>query len=246
VSRIAVVTGGSSGLGAAIVCQLLQDDLVDEVIVLDLVSGDCAEEAVRTIQVDVTNERAVARAVRTLGCSPLLLVNNAGGTLSEDGDEEAEAGWPEVAQWRRQIDLNLTSPYIVTRSFLPALQPDGAICNVASIAGLLPWLNLPAYGAAKAGLIHWTRELALLLARRDIRVNAVAPGYVFTPLWVRGGVERASFLDVVRDRVPLSGETRAEDIASAVSFLCSPAAKHITGQILTVDGGSAVLGIPSS
>ena len=122
------------------------------------------------------------------------------------------------------------------------------ICNITSVAGLMASPLLVAYGAAKAGVISYTRSCALRLAADGIRVNAVAPGVIYTPLWEDIGAElsgtddqaRASFDSLVRDYVPLGREQTVEDIGHAVAWLCSEQANNVTGQVIAVDGGSGL------
>jgi 3-oxoacyl-[acyl-carrier protein] reductase len=103
----------------------------------------------------------------------------------------------------------------------------------------MPWVVSPAYGAAKAALEHWSSTLAAALAPAGVRVNTVRPGFVWSRQWQ--DVSRAEFDAVVADRVPLGREQTAEDVADVVAFLCSPAAAHITGQGLDIDGGATLV-----
>ena len=143
-----------------------------------------------------------------------------------------------VDLFRESVDLNLTSAHLVTSVVGPAMGSGSVICNIASIAGLIPGA-LFAYGAAKAGLIHWTKSMALALAPRGIRVNAVAPGFIYTQLWSES-VPRRLFERMVGATVPMGTEQTPAQIADAVSFLCSERAAQVTGQVIAIDGGSTL------
>ena len=236
---LGIVTGGARGIGLGIVRALLDQGVVDEVAVLDADPADI--DVAKVHQCDVTDEASVRRALDAVGQVPRVLVNNAGGGRFRDDAIPFDPFGP-VDMWREQVDLNLTAAYIVTREVGPHLQSGAAICNTASIAGLMAG-PLFAYGAAKAGLIHWTKSLALALAPRRIRVNAVAPGFIYTRLWEQLA-PREMFDQLVGGAVPMGTEQTAEDIADAVAFLCSERARQITGQVIAIDGGTST-GRPS-
>jgi NAD(P)-dependent dehydrogenase (short-subunit alcohol dehydrogenase family) len=125
------------------------------------------------------------------------------------------------------------------------MRRGAAICNTSSIAGQIASPALAAYAAAKAGVISYTRSLALQLGPQGIRVNAVAPGLIFTRVWEQlgaalgGGDDKArqTFEGAVRNLVPLGAEQTAQDIGRAVAWLCSERAANVTGQVIAVDGG---------
>jgi NAD(P)-dependent dehydrogenase (short-subunit alcohol dehydrogenase family) len=230
----------------ATVRALLADGVVDRVAVLDLdvdLEGAAVPADVTLHACDVTDEGAVRGVVESLGEVPTVLVNNAGGGRAHPDRTDAIPMDPfgPVDLWRETVDLNLTAAHVVTRVVGPTLERGAAICNTASIAGQTP-NPLYAYGAAKAATIHWTRSVALALAPRGIRVNAVAPGFIYTRLWSQI-VPKEMFDMMVGTAVPLASEQTADDIAAAISFLCSSRAGQITGQVLAIDGG-ATLGRP--
>jgi 3-oxoacyl-[acyl-carrier protein] reductase len=240
-SALAIVTGGARGIGAAIAAALLADGEVDEVAALDRdPDGAIPIDGVTLYQCDVTDEAQVREVVASLGRHATVLVNNAGGGQPHPDRTDNVFGDPfgPVDLFRESVDLNLTSAHVVTRVVGPNMASGSAICNTASIAGLMP-NSLFAYGAAKAGLIHWTKGMALALAPRGIRVNAVAPGFIYTRLWEQM-LPRSMFDQMVGVAVPMATEQTPAQIADSVAFLCSRRAEQITGQVIAIDGGSVL------
>ena len=195
-----------------------------------------AEEA-RFLAMDVSSWESVVEAARLVGeewGSVNVLVNNAGvihfGGIEETGLED----------WERVIRVNLTGAFLVTKAFLPLLERAGwaSIVNVASIAGETGnVVASAAYAASKAGLIGLTRRLAVELAPRGIRVNAVAPSFVETDM-VRGFIDTPEKRRRVEELHPLRMIIQPRDVAEAVYFLARPeTARAITGQVLRVNAG---------
>jgi NAD(P)-dependent dehydrogenase (short-subunit alcohol dehydrogenase family) len=261
-NKIAVVTGGARGIGAGIASCLIAEGASVAVVDLD---GPEAEKLAGSLggpalglAADVSQDSeigaAVERAAEEFGGIDIL-VNNAGaGTGREDPSEFAGPGFENHSQaaWDAQIANNLRTTFAATKVTIPHLRArgGGSIINIASIAGLMPSPQLAAYGAAKAGVIHLTRTLALELAPHDIRVNAICPGFLWTRAWeglaammkftvpeLREAEPRDIFLSVVEQGVPLKREQTPEDIGKLVSFLVSDDAVNITGQEIKVDGG---------
>lgn len=258
----AIVTGGARGIGKAIVDALLAQNVVEHVAVFDLTLNDAlsrdgsgsdgdsvGDERVTQHVCDVTDEASVRAAYAEVGATPTVLVNNAGGGRldniagigPDDGPDDAgprDAFDPfgGVEAFRDMVDLNLTSAHVVTRVIGPDLAPGAAICNTASIAGLRPG-QLFSYGAAKAGLIHWTTSMAKALAPQQIRVNAVAPGIIRTQLWEAMMPDDDNYEAMINDIMPMQQDQTPEDIANAVAFLCSARASQITGEVIKIDGG---------
>ncbi|MBF6560188.1 MAG: SDR family oxidoreductase [Candidatus Binataceae bacterium] len=250
--KYAIVTGGARGLGLGIVRALLDEAVVDEVAVIDLkLVAPPADLAGRVhgFAGDVTSEAAIHAAVEAiaaqLGPHPTVLCNNAGGGEANWFESGTRQEWDGVEIWRRYVDLNLNSVYLVSKEVVPRMRAGGAICNTSSIAGLLATPILAAYAAAKAGVISYTRTLALQLGPQDIRVNAVAPGLIYTKIWeelgaaLGGGKDRArmAFEAAVRAMVPLGREQTPDDIGRTVAWLCSDKAINVTGQVIAIDGG---------
>jgi 3-oxoacyl-[acyl-carrier protein] reductase len=226
-ARVAIVTGGASGIGRATV-ELLQAQGV-QVAVFDRQGDD---------PVDVTDEDAVARAVgevqRTLGAVDIL-VNAAG--VAAGGDIETQG---YVDDWHRALDVNLTAMLYVVRACLSDLTRHGSegksrIVNVASTEGLTAARRTGPYTVSKHGVVGFTRSLAVDLGRRGVTANAVCPGATLTGMTERIPEEdRDRF---ARRHVPLGRYARAEEIAYVIVALCAPEASYVNGAIVPVDGG---------
>jgi len=256
--KYAIVTGGARGLGLGIVRALLSDKVVDRIAVIDRALAPAPPDVADRVEGfngDVTDETQIHAVVETItakfGPHPDVLCNNAGGGESGWFESGRDAEWHSVEVWRRYVELNLNSVYIVSREIVPRMVGGGAVCNTSSIAGMLATPFLAAYAAAKAAVISYTRTLALQVGPKGIRVNAVAPGLIYTKIWeelgaaIGGGAERArdTFDMTVRTLTPLGREQTPQDIGNTVAFLCSDRAANITGQVVAVDGG-IVLGRP--
>ena len=217
--KTAVVTGGAKGIGAATVALLRAHGA--RAVSLDISEG-C----------DVSDEDAVRTAFARIGEIDIL-VNNAGRAARKPAVELTKGEWDEV------IALNLTATFLCSRLAHPYMKRrgSGAIVNLASIMGFSGGLFPNAsYQASKGGVVNLTRALALEWAEDNIRVNAVAPTYVRTDLTVPifGNPER---LQLVMAHTPLRRLPEVEDIAAAILYLCSPAARCVTGVTLPVDSG---------
>ncbi len=257
--KYAIVTGGARGLGLGIVNALLNEKVVDRIAVIDKeLAGPppSIKDKVEGFAADVTDEKQVHGAMEEIaarfGSHPDVLCNNAGGGERAWFESGRQTMWDSVDTWRRYVELNLNSVYIVSREIAPRMKSGGAICNTSSIAGLLPSPVLAAYAAAKAGVISYTKTLALQLGPDGIRVNAVAPGLIYTKVWENLGAAlgggdsnaRATFEATVKSLVPLGREQTMDDIGHTVAWLCSDKAINVTGQVIAVDGG-IVLGAPT-
>jgi NAD(P)-dependent dehydrogenase (short-subunit alcohol dehydrogenase family) len=224
-AKNAVVTGGAQGIGAATARMLERAGA--RVVVFDV-----AAEA----GVDVTNESAVrdalARVAKDFGGIDIL-VNNAGRVARKPAIDLP------TEEWQAVIDVNLTATFLCSRLAHPYLQKrgGGAIVNVASIMGLSGGLFPNAsYQAAKGGVVNLTRALALEWAPDGIRVNAVAPTYVDTEM-TRAIFSDPDRLNTVMEHTPLGRLPNTDDVAAAILFLCSDAARCVTGIVLPVDSG---------
>jgi 3-oxoacyl-[acyl-carrier protein] reductase len=183
--------------------------------------------------VDVSDGAAVgaaAEAILTEAGRVDILVNNAGVTRDGLLMRMHEEDWDTV------LDTNLKGAFLFTKGFTRALikQRSGRIINVASVIGLIGNAGQANYAASKAALIGFTKSVARELATRGITVNALAPGFIETDMTASLGEQVKSEL---LGRIPLNCFGQPEDVAAAALFLASPAARYITGQVLTVDGG---------
>ena len=217
--KTAVVTGGAKGIGAAAVELLRRHGA--RTVSLDLADG-C----------DVTDEAAVQRALEKAGGLDIL-VNNAGRAARKPATELS------LEEWNGVIGLNLTATFLCSRLAYPYMKQrgGGAIVNLASIMGFSGGIFPNAsYQASKGGVVNLTRALALEWAADNIRVNAVAPTFVRTELTVPI-FSNPEVLKTVMSHTPLGRLPEVEDIAAAILYLCSPAARCITGITLPVDSG---------
>jgi NAD(P)-dependent dehydrogenase (short-subunit alcohol dehydrogenase family) len=217
--KVAVVTGGAKGIGAATVKLFQQCGA--KVTVLDLENG-C----------DVTDERQVQRAYAALGGMDIL-VNSAGTAVRKPAVELSGE------EWDRVLDLNLKATFMCSRHAMPYMKGrgGGSIVNLASIMGFSGGIFPNAsYQASKGGVVNLTRALALEWAPDNVRVNAVAPTFVRTDLTVPI-FSNPDVLKRVMHHTPLGRFPEPEEIAAAIVYLCSPAARCITGITLPVDSG---------
>lgn len=240
----AVVTAACGAIGSAVVARLNAVEGVDRVIGVDVrVPRAKPPAGVELWSYDLRRPQDVATFAERAPDGLAIVVNVLGGEAHPPVCPVEDVAWPPAEVWDDIMDLNLSSAYRIMRALRGKLAVGAAVCNVSSIAATMPWAVSPAYGAAKAALEHWSSSLAVLLAGRGIRVNLVRPGFVWSEQW--RSVDRAEFDRVADDRVllraPGSGRAqRAADIAESVTFLCSPAAAHVTGQAINVDGGAAL------
>jgi len=217
--KSAVVTGGARGIGAATVALLRRHGA-------RTVSLDVAEDC------DVTDEAAVKAAYERIGEIDIL-VNNAGRAARKPAVDLQKSEWDAV------LDLNLTATFLCSRLAHPYMKRrgGGAIVNLASIMGFSGGIFPNAsYQASKGGVVNLTRALALEWAQDNIRVNAVAPTFVRTELTVPI-FGNPQMLEKVMAHTPLGRLPEADDVAAAIAYLCSPAARCITGVTLPVDSG---------
>jgi 3-oxoacyl-[acyl-carrier protein] reductase len=244
VDQVAVVTGAGRGIGKAVALRLAGEGAKVAVVSRTEANSQSTANEINTLRpesarayaVDVASTNATAdlcaRIVKDFG-KVHVLVNNAGITRDRLSMRMSEEDWDAV------IDTNLKGAF----NFIQALarpmmkQSYGRIVNVSSVSGLIGQAGQANYSASKAGLVGLTKALARELAGRNVTVNAVAPGFITTDMTDHlPDAVKAHVLSLI----PLSIFGECADIAAAVSFIASPEAKYITGQVLTVDGGMAM------
>jgi 3-oxoacyl-[acyl-carrier protein] reductase len=240
--RTALVTGASRGIGRAIAVALGRGGAR---VALNFAGNQAAaEEALRLVReagspdarlfrFDVADAEACNRAVDEVvaGMGGLhILVNNAGIALDQlvmrQKDED----------WRRQLDVNLTGAFHLIRAAARPMMKarGGAIVNLTSVVGEMGNAGQAAYAATKAGLVGLTKSVARELASRNVRVNAVSPGFIDTDM--TAGLPEAA-KQKMAEMIPLGRLGSAEDVAAAVAWLCSDQASYVTGEVLRVNGG---------
>ncbi|MBR0697207.1 SDR family NAD(P)-dependent oxidoreductase [Bradyrhizobium lablabi] len=246
-SHIAVITGAGSGIGRAIAAGYAKEGA--RVVLLDM-NGDAAADAANEIRgaggkaesftLDVTKrEDCVAMAKRVADkVGPVsILVNNAGiarrnGML---GADEAV-----IKDWEDVIAINLTGVFNVTHAFLGALRASkGRIVNIGSIQSFVHVRtpSSPAYTASKHGVLGFTRALAAELGKEGVRVNAIGPGFIETPLNATARANNPELAKTFIAHTPLGRAGKAEDIVGPAVFLASDLSAYVTGSIVMVDGG---------
>lgn len=237
-TRTAIVTGGSGGIGSAIARRLARQGLMVAVVDADDHAHAVAEEVggfaiVGDLTAPEFPAQVVEQALERSG-SLDVLVNGAGIQVRTPAVDI------EDRDWERLVAVNLTAAYRLTRAAAKALAAArGSIVNILSLSSDRAVAGIVPYGATKAGLLQLTKGLAVELGPLGIRVNAVAPGYVVTPM-TRGLLEQPEFRERVLTRIPLGRLADGADVADVVSFLVSDDARYVTGVVLPVDGGYSI------
>jgi meso-butanediol dehydrogenase/(S,S)-butanediol dehydrogenase/diacetyl reductase len=234
--KIAIVTGGASGIGAATASEFVADGA--EVVVADTDTDGGTDVADRLdcgfVETDVTDYDDVVDLVEEVVVDRGrldVMVNNAGVS------SETSIGDMTIAEWRRVLAVDLDGVMHGMKAALPHLvDSEGCIVNTASIYGLVGGKGAASYSAAKGGVVNLTQQVAIDYADRGVRVNSVCPGFVETPM-TEDLLETERFYSFVDANTPMDRPAQPAEIASVVAFLASERASYVTGANWPVDGG---------
>jgi NAD(P)-dependent dehydrogenase (short-subunit alcohol dehydrogenase family) len=253
-NKIALITGGSSGIGRATavvaakegayaIAADIDDSRGAETVNIVKKNGGKAE----FVHMDVTKEdevrRTVSEIVRKHGRIDFLH-NNAGGWQLDQTDNDRAA----LERWSHWMNLNMTGVFLVTKYVVEDMRKrkSGSIVNTSSINAYFPYAGQLAYASAKSGVIGFTKSLAIELGRYNIRVNAVCPGEILTPQWwdtFNRMPDPKKAMESLKHAIPLGRFCEPEEVARAVVWLGSDEASFVSGAILVVDGGQTA-GVP--
>ncbi|MTH55330.1 glucose 1-dehydrogenase [Bacillus mangrovi] len=247
VGKTAIVTGAGSGIGKETACMLAKGGA--QVILVgrneeklkraaEFINEETLKDSAVPFSADVTKEEDLYRLADFAQKYPSLdiLINNAGGSRQSKIMDTPAADWDHVQA------LNLKSVFLASKILGAVMVEsskdpgDRAIVNVASLSGYKAGAHIPHYSAAKAGVINFSRALALELAPHGIRVNSVSPGFAETPL-TADGLQNPQFIASIERNTALKRIGRAEEVANVIAFAASPEASYMTGSDLLVDGG---------
>jgi NAD(P)-dependent dehydrogenase (short-subunit alcohol dehydrogenase family) len=250
--KTALITGGARGIGAAIAKRFVDDGA--KIVITDILADALDETAqslnsnmVATCPGDVTKfddvQKVVAETVK-FGGKLDILVNNAG------IDPPGNIVDIEIDLWKKILDVNLNGPFYCMKAALPEMlkQSKGSIVNIASLAGVRCIPAMPAYCASKGGLIQLSKQCALDYGPKGIRSNVVAPGATKTDMLINAmeGLSKAlnrDAFEVLAESVPLNRAAMPDEMTGAISFLASDDAAFISGAVLLVDGGAAIVDV---
>jgi NAD(P)-dependent dehydrogenase (short-subunit alcohol dehydrogenase family) len=252
--KVALVTGGAQGIGRAIAVRfqkagarvyLVDRDQVAGALTASELTSFYPQQPVKFIPADLERleeVKAVTASFRADAGQLDVLVNNAGVELDKRFEDVTASDWDKL------LAINLRAPFLLTQSLLSVFAPaGGAIINISSIHSTHAFANATAYACSKAGLVALTRNLALELAPRHIRVNALCPGYIDTRLWddyLRSSPDAAALAAETAALHPIGRRGVPTDVAEAALFLASDRSSFITGTQLVVDGGLTIRAHP--
>lgn len=241
--KVALVTGGASGIGLSSArmfaergAKVVIADMADSskaVAELQALGGEAASISVN-VAVEEDNQNMVRFAVEHFGRLDYA-VNNAG-----IGGAIAPVADMAVADWNKVIGVNLTGVFMGMKYEIPEILKagGGAIVNISSILGWVGWANSSAYVAAKHGVIGLTKAAALEYATQNVRINAISPGFIYTPLLESAGMAKGTeTYDFIANLHPMKRMGHPDEIGAAVMWLCSDGASFVTGMAHLVDGG---------
>jgi len=246
--RVAIVTGGSSGIGLGMARGLAGAGAAVVIAARNLARSEEAVAGLRAdggtamaVEADVSDPAAVTRMVATVTEAHGridILVNNAGTNIRKPPEDYG------VDEWRMVIDANLTSAFLCAQAVYPAMKQAGSgkILNNGSMASIFGLAFAAPYGAAKGGIVQLTRSLAVAWAKDNIQVNAFLPGWIDTPLTRQARIDVAGLQEKIEGRCPAGRWGTPGDFAGIAVFLASRASDYITGTAIPVDGGYSVAG----
>lgn len=237
--KVALVTGSARGLGKAIAIELASkgaDIIINDIPQMEADALKTVEE-IKALGVNakfyaafVNNEAQVNKMVEEVGQVDIL-VNNAG--INRDGHMRKA----KKEDWDAVLDVNLTAPFVTSKAFVPQMvnRGWGRIVNIASYVGRTGVFGTPYYAASKSGLIGFTKEVAIEVAKKGVTVNALAPGYIMTEMMMNYPQDQ---LDAITAKIPVGQFAKPADIAYWVGVCASPRAYFMTGAVIDCNGGS--------
>jgi len=251
--KVALITGGGTGIGTAIAERFVSDGAKVCITgrrkeLLEKVAKSLPAGSVVICQGDVSREEDVKRMVETtvkFGGKINVLVNNAG------TNHPAPIVELDPKKWQEVIDVNLTGPFLLMKAVIPHMLKEGggSIINISSLGGMRCLPAMPAYCTSKAGLIMLTQQAALEYGRNNIRCNAVCPGGVKTEMTRKDfgqfgkmlGIEPDTFIDQIAVEIPMHRFADSSEMGGLCSYLASDDSSFMTGAVITMDGGTAVV-----
>jgi len=253
--KVALVTGGGTGIGTAIAERFVADGAKICITgrrkeMLEKVAKSLPPGTVVTCPGDVSKEADVKRMVETtvkFGGKLNVLVNNAA------LNHPAPIAELDPKLWREVIGVNLTGPFLLMQAVIPLMikEGGGSIINISSLGGMRCLPSMPAYCSSKAGLIMLTQQAALEYGRQNIRCNAVCPGGVKTAMTEKDfgqfgrmlGIEHETFINQIAQEIPMRRFAAPPEMGGLCSYLASDESSFMTGAVLTIDGGTAVVDV---
>jgi NAD(P)-dependent dehydrogenase (short-subunit alcohol dehydrogenase family) len=230
--KVALVTGCSRGIGQEITLKLLQSNYY--VLGIYFNSEEAAKDMqkhknIEMIKCDLSNRAELKKLTKKLENIQFDAIVNCAGVIEYDDFENFD-----LNNWDRTMAVNLTAPLILVQEFQNQLKRNASVVNISSTDHMFGGISSFSYAASKAGLVSLTKSMAIILGRKGINVNAVAPGWVETDMVAKSGDKT---LEIAAKFNPMNRNGNTNDIASTVKFLLSDEAKYINGQTIVVDGG---------